>query len=60
MAKNKIEGESQEEKKILNKSLQALRHLVQTLDAIKNEDYEPHNFEEEELEEDDYYYEDDK
>ena len=38
MAKNKIEGESQEEKKILNKSLQALRHLVQTLDAIKNED----------------------
>ena len=29
-------------------------------DAIKNEGYEPHNFEEEELEEDDYYYEDDK
>ena len=28
MAKNKIEGESQEEKKILNKSLQSLRHLV--------------------------------
>ena len=29
-------------------------------DAIKNEGYESHNFEEEELEEDDYYYEDDK
>ena len=29
-------------------------------DAIKNDGYEPHNFEEEELEEDDYYYEDDK
>ena len=28
-------------------------------DAIKNDHYEPHNFEEEELEEDDYYYEDD-
>ena len=38
MTKNKIEGESQEEKKILNKSLQSLRHLVQTLDQIKNED----------------------
>ena len=37
MAKNKIEGESQEEKKILNKSLQSLRHLVQTLNAIKTE-----------------------
>jgi len=29
-------------------------------DAMKNDGYEPHNFEEEELEEDDYYYEDDK
>ncbi len=29
-------------------------------DAIKNDHYEPHNFEEEELEEDDYYYDDDK
>ena len=38
MTKNKIEGESQEEKKILNKSLQSLRHLVQTLDQIKNEE----------------------
>ena len=37
MAKNKIEGESQEEKKILNKSLQSLRHLVQTLNVIKTE-----------------------
>ena len=37
MAKNKIEGESQEEKKILNKSLQSLRHLVQTLNAIKTD-----------------------
>ena len=37
MTKNKIEGESHEEKKILNKSLQSLRHLVQTLNAIKNE-----------------------
>ena len=37
MTKNKIEGESHEEKKILNKSLQALRHLVQTLNVIKKE-----------------------
>ena len=29
-------------------------------DAIKNEGYELHNFEEEELEEDDYYFDDDK
>lgn len=29
-------------------------------DAIKNDGYESHNFEEEELEEDDYYFEDDK
>ncbi len=29
-------------------------------DAIKNDGYEPYNFEEEELEEDDFYYEDDK
>ena len=37
MTKNKIEGETQEEKKILNKSLQSLRHLVQTLNVIKTE-----------------------
>jgi kinesin family protein 5 len=37
MAKNKIEGESNEEKKLLNKSLQSLRHLVQTLDQIKTD-----------------------
>lgn len=37
MTKNKIEGVSHEEKKILNKSLQALRHLVQTLNVIKKE-----------------------
>ena len=30
ITKNKIEGESHEEKKILNKSLSTLRHLVQT------------------------------
>ena len=29
-------------------------------DAIKNDGYEPFNFEEEELEEDDYYFDDDK
>lgn len=29
-------------------------------EAIKNDGYESHNFEEEELEEDDYYFEDDK
>ena len=29
-------------------------------DAIKNNEYEPFNFEEEELEEDDYYFDDDK
>ena len=29
-------------------------------DAIKNDHYEPHNFEEEELEDDDYYFDDDK
>ena len=37
ITKNKIEGESHEEKKILNKSLHSLRHLVQTLSSIKNE-----------------------
>lgn len=29
-------------------------------DAVKNDGYKSHNFEEEELEEDDYYFEDDK
>ncbi len=29
-------------------------------DAMKDDEYEPYNFEEEELEEDDYYYDDDK
>ena len=37
ITKNKIEGESHEEKKVLNKSLSSLRHLVQTLSSIKNE-----------------------
>ena len=37
ITKNKIEGESHEEKKILNKSLSSLRHLVQTLSSIRNE-----------------------
>ena len=37
ITKNKIEGESHEEKKLLNRSLSSLRHLVQTLSSIKNE-----------------------
>ena len=37
ITKNKIEGESHEEKKVLNKSLASLRYLVQTLSSIKNE-----------------------
>ena len=29
-------------------------------EAIKNGDYDPYNFEEEDLEDDDYYFDDDK
>ena len=37
ISKNKIEGESHEERKVLNKSLSSLIHLVQTLSDLKNE-----------------------